>query len=172
MKINKVLKLALSGNKAKLSKYLNKGIFNKEDKRNAVKMIPFEGEGSGVELEYLLYYFDGTTDNSKLSINLTRKTATGYGGIDAVSSGFVEFINDTDIILHVPGLVKSHNPNLRVGVTQSVILEVKYDDNSNSFEELNVLDTVILYSSLMTSQSANKFDLSIGGKKYHIEIVG
>lgn len=145
---------------------------NAQDFADEIRNVSTEGEGSSVEPEYLLSYFDGTTDNSKLTINLTHKTARGYMGVDAVSSGFVEFINDSDIILHVPGLTKSYNPQVTVGIVCSATLEVEYSDGSYSSEELNTLMSPILYNVLMDSQSSNKFDLSIGGKKYHIEAVG
>lgn len=55
MKINKVLELFNKGDKSKLYKYLQKGIFAKEDKINAIKLIPLNiQQNDNIEYLYLV----------------------------------------------------------------------------------------------------------------------
>lgn len=127
MKINKVLKLALSGNKAKLSKYLNKGIFSKKDKKEAVKMIPLEGGGSSVSEDDILYYFSGTSSDSMFAINFTTKEIIASNNaegefednIAVLTLKNISSINGMSMLSSLPFTVERLDENITNGITKA-----------------------------------------------------
>lgn len=97
-KLKTIIDLVNSGNKAKLWKYLNKGIYSKKDKIDVIKSITSSSIKEG---DVLYYQFTGMFSNLfKLKDNITQLAVVSADNMSTGSLSYLEqFISMNDITI-------------------------------------------------------------------------